>query len=1064
MKSILYIISQELKERLSSWITLIFFLMLVFQGIWYTKGTFDYFVNEGVLMNAPSIFYRNFAGMGILMIIIIAITTGSVLYKDIQYKSAQWIYTLPINEKSFFVGRYLAAVLYLFIISLGYFVGMLIVPYSGIGEASRFGPTPWGQMFHGLVLFTLPNLLLYVALTFAALVFTKRALVGYLAVFGVVIFFLICQSAYDAGNENLIYILGDPGGYVAAQNYSEHQNIVEKNTAYFPLSGYILQNRLLWLGITILLFVLSYWKFSFKYFIANPQSASNTKDVEEAKSTFFQSIPKVSLVFSTAEFVKKLFNLARLEITNITRPAAFKIILASISFLLIGQNLSWNATYYLGPEVPLSSTMTFFRLQHGVMIIMIMMIWAGELFFKDKTVKIWQITDALPVPTWVSLLSKYIALIAISAILSFTFIVLGITCQIILGGIGLIDLVQYALDLLTYRWGFLNFVLYISLVFFVAGLTGNRFVTHIVSVGYFFFTIISYELELLNQVRFAYAIVPGIEDFSEVSSYGALSEAANWFFAMWLCLGAIFVLLGIQFWDRGIGHKWTQKIQFKGNQLAWMGKLSVSALFVAFISFQVYLAKACYNNGNYITDEKQEELDATYEKKYKYIENRHQPKYKQVDLKFHYFTKERKASYEAEMLWSNANYCDTLFLTFEKFISVKSLLLNGQELKSLSTDSEQGLVVYLVPETYRKDSIWKINLQAEKQYVGITQSEYQADLTYNGSFGDVKSFLPHIGYKSEIEILENRKRTENGLPRLTSRMAAITDSIALGQDAFATDAEWVKGSILISTDQGQVPVAPGTLLRRFAENGRNFALYQVAQPQPFNWYLASANYASKTISTCNKSVEMLYKKEHTFNLNLYEEALKQAIPFVQKQLGELKGNDLKIIEIHRWQDPFYVYANSIAISEKEGWVADTKGLKEKAYIYHTMASSIAKEYVLQNLALANVQGVDMFKIALPEAIGLLFIEKQLGKEAVDLLIKKKMDKYGKDKNNEPNQEPSLLYADGIDYLEANKGAVTLYNTIKKIGIEKLKSTLDKVQKPLVFANLVTEIEEENTFK
>lgn len=107
MKTILSIIKNELKQRLFSWVTLIFFLMLVFQGIWYTKGTFDYFSNDGVLMNSPSIFYRNYAGMGMLMIIIIAVATGGVLYKEIQYKSAQWTYALPIKDKHFFLGRLL---------------------------------------------------------------------------------------------------------------------------------------------------------------------------------------------------------------------------------------------------------------------------------------------------------------------------------------------------------------------------------------------------------------------------------------------------------------------------------------------------------------------------------------------------------------------------------------------------------------------------------------------------------------------------------------------------------------------------------------------------------------------------------------------------------------------------------------------------------------------------------------------------------------------------------------------------------------------------------------------
>ena len=53
--------------------TLLFFLMLVFQGIWYTQGSYEYYVNDATLMNGAALFYKNFAGGGILLVIIIAL-------------------------------------------------------------------------------------------------------------------------------------------------------------------------------------------------------------------------------------------------------------------------------------------------------------------------------------------------------------------------------------------------------------------------------------------------------------------------------------------------------------------------------------------------------------------------------------------------------------------------------------------------------------------------------------------------------------------------------------------------------------------------------------------------------------------------------------------------------------------------------------------------------------------------------------------------------------------------------------------------------------------------------
>ena len=67
------IISYEMGKRFKHWTTLLFFFIIVFQGIWYTKGAFDQFVNEGLLMNSPAVFYKCLAAGGMLMLIIIAI-------------------------------------------------------------------------------------------------------------------------------------------------------------------------------------------------------------------------------------------------------------------------------------------------------------------------------------------------------------------------------------------------------------------------------------------------------------------------------------------------------------------------------------------------------------------------------------------------------------------------------------------------------------------------------------------------------------------------------------------------------------------------------------------------------------------------------------------------------------------------------------------------------------------------------------------------------------------------------------------------------------------------------
>ncbi|MEO0573061.1 MAG: hypothetical protein AAF039_15240, partial [Bacteroidota bacterium] len=350
-------------------------------------------------------------------------------------------------------------------------------------------------------------------------------------------------------------------------------------------------------------------------------------------------------------------------------------------------------------------------------------------------------------------------------------------------------------------------------------------------------------------------------------------------------------------------------------------------------------------------------------------------------------------------------------------------------------------------------------LVGNKQYIGFVQGNYQADLTNNGSFGSVHQFLPVIGYNSDKELLENRKRQEQGLARLDSRMANFNDSFALRQNAFTTDANLVKGSITISTEAGQTPFTGGVLRTIETVKGRTIAEYSINTPQVFNWHLGSSDYQIAKGKAGNISYSILHKPTHTFNVDLYHEALKKGIDFMETHFGTGSVDDqLQLIEIHHWQEDRYIFINTIALSEKEGWVANTEGLQEKAYIYQTIGSGLAKLWLQKRLTAANVQGADMFILGLPEALSLQFVEEHLGEEAVGLLIKKKIDKYAKDKNNEPNSEPAPIYADGTEYMEENKGAIALNQLQEAIGKQKfnrivLEFVNSHQERPKVFMDL-----------
>ena len=239
------IILYELKRRLTHWSSPVIFLVMIFQGVWYTKATFDYYVNEDMLMNASGIFYKNLSAGGVLMVIIVAMITGTVLMKELDHKTGQWTFTLPVKEKHFFLSKFFSAYFINVILGIGYPLGMLLTPYVGIADAGRFGPAPFGPLFHGYLVGLMPTLFIVNCAVFAAIVQFRSMGSSYLAVIVLTILFQAGDAVSLSDGYTPAAQLLDPLSYVATGASVNEMSVVQKNSGYqqvinsISLPGYL---------------------------------------------------------------------------------------------------------------------------------------------------------------------------------------------------------------------------------------------------------------------------------------------------------------------------------------------------------------------------------------------------------------------------------------------------------------------------------------------------------------------------------------------------------------------------------------------------------------------------------------------------------------------------------------------------------------------------------------------------------------------------------------------------------------------------------------------------------
>lgn len=1055
------VISFELRYRFTKSMTYIFMAMMIFQAIWYAKGTYDFYINDATNLNAAGTIYQSLAGGGMLMIIVIAIITGTALFKDIEYKTGETLFSYPVKDRTWLLGKFTAAYLINLSICLAYALGFSIVQYSGIAAPEKFGPVPWGHIFYGFLIFSVPNMFIVTTISLSLVVFFRNMASSYLGVFILMMLFILAEGTREnSANINLVYLI-DPMNFTYTKNTIQELPVEMKNYAYFQLTGTYWANRGIWLGIASLMTFFAFRKFSFKYFLEKPAKKSNQL-ADSGEVPNFESLSLVTnKVFSTTANIKMLFRLSLLELRNTIRPVGFKIIFGLLAIMFFGYNYMWNAEYYIHTDtLPLTSMMTYTRLPNGVYIFILLAVFAGELLFKEKSTNVWQITEALPVPTWVTWFSKYLAMAGVSFIFALLLLIPGIAAQL-LQGFTDIEWGVYFNDIFSFHFGWINYLMVITLAFFMGAVTANRFTGHIITVFILFFIIVFADIGVIEQWRFTFPFTPGIEDYSEMNGYGVFGDAARMYFILWLSLSVVMILAGLWFWNRGCQQPFFKRFSLKKQQLNLVGKMAIVLFLCVFFYMQHYVQAKDHQLGNFKTEAQEEAEDAGYEKQFKYLETQNHPMVCSLGLTIDIEPENRKASYDFEMQLTNTDSVtiDTLHLNLKDFVVLQTISIDGNELTAAWKNNGYNQLAYLLPQSLKFGDTVTLKGSCTFQYHGFCSDNPQRALVYNGSFLE-EDIVPCIGYNDSRELDENRTRGENGLTKLQSRMKPVDNVKALKCDALSPKALRHKTTIRVNTSAGQKVYASGAYTGAQTINGKEYAVYENELPFAMKWFIGSADYTVYNARLNNKKkLTILYDARHAYNLSYLENAVNDGIAFLEKNIGKYPYPQLTITEIPFYNDDnFYTAPNAIAISEKHCWTADGKREKDLSYIYYVICREIVSQWVQQNMPVADVQGADMLLKALPEAYALWYVKEKFGDEVLQIYLDKKKERYGKGRGIEANTEPPLIYADGADYLESNKGAVEFLNVMNELGISDFSDILknwisDNTDKKLVFKKL-----------
>src|SRR5204862_8238000 len=84
--------------------------------------------------------------------------------------------------------------------------------------------------------------------------------------------------------------------------------------------------------------------------------------------------------------------------------------------------------------------------------------------------------------------------------------------------------------------------------------------------------------------------------------------------------------------------------------------------------------------------------------------------------------------------------------------------------------------------------------------------------------------LPVLGYQRGRELGDDDERRKRGLPA-RERMADLDDPVARQENYLSSDADWITAGVTVCTLPGQIALAPGAVVRRFSEEGRECSAF-----------------------------------------------------------------------------------------------------------------------------------------------------------------------------------------------------------------------------------------------
>ncbi|MGC1473289.1 MAG: M1 family aminopeptidase [Psychroserpens sp.] len=1024
----------------------IFFVLAVFFSA-TTAGIFDSITattGSSRIVNSPSSVTGLFNGLTIFIFFLFPSIIGVSVYRDYKSEMHTILYSYPFSKGNYLFAKFFSSILIVtsivFVIGIGMFIGFRL-PGTNSELVTAFD---FKSYFDAYWVFILPNILLFGAIVFAVVTFTRNIAAGFITV----ILLLFVQGV----TENLLsdpdsrYLAGllDPFGAAASDYYTRYWTVSEQNEMHIPIKELILYNRLIWLGVASLVFGLVYYFFQFSQ-NAVSFSIFRSKNGERATKRNFGGItrinlPEVSFDYSVLQNLKTTWKLSNIDFKYIAKSWPF------ISIVLVGLIIVLIALSDVGnPYATATYPKTWRMLRSGgafvIAINICTFLYAGMLVNRSKTARLNFLIDVTPVPNWSLFLSKFIAIVKMQILLLAVIMVAGILFQIYKGyfdfEIGLYIKELYGLKLI-------NYVIWAFLALAIQTLIRNPY------LGLFVLIVLSIGIPLLSlagveQSIFKYNEGPGF-GYNDMNGYGDSLDRYLLYKGYWFICGLILMIVTALFWVRGLPHSFFERLSIARSRFTAPIAVTLLVLIVGFVTLGYSIFKETNIENVSYSSKEREKLRVDWEKTYKQFETYAQPRIVAVNVEMNIFPKQRNFQSSGTYLMINktSEAIDSIFLNHNDYVSTFEFDRANELVKE---DTVYNFDIYQLKSPMQPGDSMTLSFSVKNE--ANTLITNNSPIVGNGTFINNKSLFPSLGYSSSNELTDDKTRKKYNLPP-NDLKPTPSDSTALGNTYIANDSDWIDFETTVSTSEDQIAIAPGYLQKEWVKDGRRYFHYKM-DSKILNFYAYnSARYEVKRDTWKGVNLEIYYHKGHEYNLERMMRGMKASLEYNTENFSPYQHKQLRIVEFPSGSFA-QSFPNTIPFAGDAGFIADVDDSEEGGidYTYAITVHEVAHQWFAHQVIGADVLGATMLSESLSEYVSLKVLEKELGKPQMRKFLKKALDDYLTQRTFESKRESALMYNDGQQYVHYQKGSLVLYAMSDYIGEDvfnnAIKANVEKVK-------------------